>query len=132
LRSRSSIFESICSETGSKLTMTIPDEETPVFIDPVLIEQVITNIVKNAAESAGQGGMVDVSIENPGSRLVVTDNGPGISPEASEMLFTPFFTTKESGHGLGLLLVSEVLNSHGCRFSLETYPDSLTRFTIKF
>ncbi|MDE5794780.1 MAG: PAS domain-containing protein [Muribaculaceae bacterium] len=132
LRSRSSIFESICSETGSKLTMTIPDEETPVFIDPVLIEQVITNIVKNAAESAGQGGMVDVSIENPGSRLVVTDNGPGISTEASEMLFTPFFTTKESGHGLGLLLVSEVLNSHGCRFSLETYPDSLTRFTIKF
>ena len=132
LRSRSSIFESICSATGSKLTMTIPDDETPVFIDPVLIEQVITNIVKNAAESAGQGGMVEISIENPGSRLVVTDNGPGISPEASEMLFTPFFTTKQSGHGLGLLLVSEVLNSHGCRFSLETYPDSLTRFTIRF
>ena len=132
LRSRSPLFESICSATGSKLTMNLPDTETPVFIDPVLIEQVITNIVKNAAESAGQGGMVEVSIEKPGTRLVVTDNGPGISPEAADMLFTPFFTTKESGHGLGLLLVSEVLNSHGCRFSLETYPDSLTRFTIKF
>lgn len=132
LRSRTSLFESICSATGSKLTMTLPDKETSVFIDPVLMEQVVTNIVKNAAESAGEGGMVEISIEEPGTKLIITDNGPGISPEAAEMLFTPFFTTKETGHGLGLLLVSEVLNSHGCRFSLETYPDHLTRFQIRF
>lgn len=132
LRRRAPLFESICNATGAKLTVSIPDKETPVFIDPVLMEQVVTNIVKNAAESAGQDGNVDISIEGPKTKLIVTDNGPGISPEAAEMLFTPFFTTKKSGHGLGLLLVSEVLNSHGCRFSLETYPDSLTRFTIKF
>lgn len=129
---RTPLFESICSATGAKLTITLPDKEMPVFIDPVLIEQVITNIVKNAAESASIGGEVGISIEQPGITLVVTDNGPGISPEAAEMLFTPFFTTKESGHGLGLLLVSEVLNSHGCRFSLETCNDGLTRFRIKF
>ncbi len=132
LRSRTPLFESICSATGSKLTISLPDKETSVFIDPVLIEQVVTNIVKNAAESAGQGGTVEISIDGPGTRLTVTDDGPGISPEAAEMLFTPFFTTKESGHGLGLLLVSEVLNSHGCRFSLETCPDGLTRFRIRF
>lgn len=132
LRSRTTLFESICSATGSTLTMNLPDNETSVFIDPVLMEQVVTNIVKNAAESAGQGGKVEISIVSPGTRLVITDNGPGISAEAAEMLFTPFFTTKESGHGLGLLLVSEVLNAHGCRFSLETYSDSLTRFSIKF
>lgn len=132
LRSRNPIFESICTATGSRLTMALPSTETPVFIDPVLIEQVVTNIVKNAAESAGEGGEVEIRIEGPGARLVITDNGPGINPEAAEMLFTPFFTTKETGHGLGLLLVSEVLNSHGCRFSLETSPDGLTRFRIKF
>ncbi|MDE5997848.1 MAG: PAS domain-containing sensor histidine kinase [Muribaculaceae bacterium] len=132
LRSRTPILESICSATGATLTMNLPDQETTVFIDPVLIEQVITNIAKNAAESAGKGGKVEISIEGPGTRLVVTDDGPGISQEAAEMLFTPFFTTKESGHGLGLLLVSEVLNSHGCRFSLETCPDGLTRFRIRF
>ena len=132
LRSRAPLFESICNATGSRLTMTLPDGETPVFIDPVLIEQVVTNIVKNAAESAGQGGDVEVRIEGPGARLVITDNGPGISAEAAEMLFTPFFTTKDTGHGLGLLLVSEVLNSHGCRFSLETCDDGLTRFRIRF
>lgn len=132
LRSRTPLFESICTATGSALKMSLPNRETPVFIDPVLIEQVVTNIVKNAAESAGEGGLVEINIEGPGARLVITDNGPDISTEAAEMLFTPFFTTKETGHGLGLLLVSEVLNSHGCRFSLETGPDSLTRFRIKF
>ncbi|MDE6552035.1 MAG: PAS domain-containing sensor histidine kinase [Muribaculaceae bacterium] len=132
LRSRIPLFESICSSTGSRLTMVLPEEETPVFIDPVLMEQVVTNIVKNAAESAAEGGEVEIRIEGPGARLVITDNGPGISQEAADMLFTPFFTTKETGHGLGLLLVSEVLNSHGCRFSLETCDDGLTRFRIKF
>ena len=132
LRKRSTLFESICSATGSSLVLSLPERNVPVFIDPVLIEQVVTNIVKNAAESAGEGGMVDIRIQEPGATLVITDNGPGISAEAAEMLFTPFFTTKESGHGLGLLLVSEVLNSHGCRFSLETCPDGLTRFRIRF
>ena len=132
LRSRTPLFESICAATGSRLSMALPEKETSVFIDPVLIEQVVTNIVKNAAESAGAGGKVEISIEEPGATLVITDNGPGISPEAADMLFTPFFTTKQTGHGLGLLLVSEVLNSHACRFSLQTYPDSLTRFRIRF
>ena len=132
LKKRAPLFESICSATGSRLRMKLPDRDVSVFIDPVLMEQVITNIIKNAAESAGEGGKVDVGIEGPGTTLTITDNGPGISAEAAEMLFTPFFTTKETGHGLGLLLVSEVLNSHGCRFSLETCPDGLTRFRIRF
>ncbi len=132
LRKRAPLFESICTATGSALSIELPESEAPVFIDPVLMEQVVTNIVKNAAESAGQGGKVDIKITGPGTTLIITDNGPGISPEAAEMLFTPFFTTKETGHGLGLLLVSEVLNSHACRFSLETSPDGLTRFRIRF
>ena len=132
LRSRTPLLESICNATGSRLSVSLPGKETPVFIDPVLIEQVVTNIVKNAAESAGDGGQVKISIDGPGATLVITDNGPGISAEAAEMLFTPFFTTKETGHGLGLLLVSEVLNSHAARFSLETCPDGLTRFRIRF
>lgn len=132
LRSRLPLLESICSATGCTLSAKLPEREVPVFLDPVLIEQVITNIVKNAAESTGIGGSVCISIESPGATLVIADNGPGISAEAAEMLFTPFFTTKESGHGLGLLFVREVLNSHGCHFSLETYPDGITRFVIKF
>lgn len=126
------LFDSICTTAGAKLVMNLPDRPKFVFIDTVLIEQAITNIVKNAAESAGEGGEVTIGISETGTIVTITDNGAGISAEASEMLFTPFFTTKESGHGLGLLLVSEVLNSHQCRFSLETGEDGLTRFRIKF
>ena len=132
LRTWHPMLESICSATGSGLSVDIPEGETAVMIDPVLMEQVVTNIVKNAAESAGEGGMVTIGIGAPGTTLTITDNGPGISAEAAEMLFTPFFTTKSTGHGLGLLFVSEVLNAHRSRFSLETGDDGLTRFRIRF
>lgn len=126
------MLESICTTAGAHLKFNLPDYEMPANIDPVLIQQVVTNIVKNAAESAGENGEVTLNLSHPGITLTVTDNGPGISREAAEMLFTPFFSTKEKGHGLGLLLVSEVLNSHHCKFSLETGEDGLTRFKIKF
>lgn len=124
------LFESICASCGSTLKANLPSCEVHLSIDPVLMEQALTNIVKNAAESAGEAGEVEISLDPSSHSLEVSDNGPGISEEASAMLFTPFFTTKENGHGLGLLLVNEVLNSHNLRFSLSTHPDSITRFTI--
>lgn len=132
LKGRQPLFDSICTRAGVKLEMRLPLESASVFIDPVLIEQAITNIVKNGAESAGEGGHIVIELGTPGTTLTISDDGPGISMEAAGMLFTPFFTTKATGHGLGLLLVSEVLNSHGCRFSLQTDSDGLTRFRIRF
>lgn len=59
--------------------------------------------------------------------LSVTDNGKGISPEASKKLFTPFFSTKNPDRGLGLMLVTDILRAHRSRFSLSTSPE--TTFT---
>ena len=68
-----------------------------------------------------------------GGSLTITDNGRGISPAEAEHLFTPFFSTKPQGQGLGLLLIRDILTAHGCTFTLQTDPtDHLTRFTIKF
>ena len=68
-----------------------------------------------------------------GGSLVITDNGRGISPEAAQHLFTPFFSTKPQGQGIGLLLIRDILTAHGCTFTLQTDPaDHLTRFTILF
>ena len=68
-----------------------------------------------------------------GGSLCITDNGRGISPEAAQHLFTPFFSTKPQGQGLGLLLIRDILTAHGCTFTLQTDPsDHLTRFTIQF
>lgn len=125
-------FESICVMTGSRFTMVLPDREIWLPIDSVQIEQVLINIIKNAAESTGRDGKVTLQLDPHGPTITVTDDGPGISREAAEMLFVPFFTTKPTGHGFGLLLVSEVLNAHQCKFSLETGADGLTRFRIRF
>ena len=65
--------------------------------------------------------------------LTITDNGRGIQPSVAKHLFTPFFSTKPQGQGLGLLLIRDILISHHCTFSLLTDPeDHLTRFTIQF
>lgn len=110
------------------------ERENPVILraDPVQIEQVIVNIVKNSIESiAGSTGSGTVTVRLTGHGLEVADNGGGISPEVAENLFTPFFTTKNSGNGIGLMLVSEILHNHGFAFSLRTYADGITRFRIR-
>lgn len=122
------LLESICALNGATLSVDLA-EAAPLRLDPVLMQQVTVNIVKNAAESAGRGGKVTISAV--GRTLTVTDNGPGLSPEAASRVFTDVFTTKPSGQGLGLMLVGEILRKHSARFSLKTSPvDSLTRFSI--
>lgn len=124
-------LESIGAPRGVRLTARLSDKPVPAAIDRVLMEQVIVNVVKNAVESIGHDGEVTIST-SPGT-LTVTDNGAGISPEAASHLFSPFYSTKPDGQGLGLMFVNEVLRRHGFRFSLATDPaDGLTRFTIRF
>jgi signal transduction histidine kinase len=63
---------------------------------------------------------------------VVEDSGPGIPPEVQASLFTPFFTTKENGRGIGLTLAQEILSQHGFGFTLESRAGEPTRFAIRF
>ena len=108
-------------------------EENPIVkMDTSLFEQVLINIIKNSAESIDEGG--EIIIRTPASPLTleVCDNGKGISKEIESKLFTPFFSTKPNGQGIGLIFIREVLMKHGFSFSLRTYPDGITRFRIRF
>lgn len=110
-----------------------PDENFPkLWIDASLFEQVILNIIKNGIESIDNKGDIYIKTISSVKTLEITDNGKGISKETENKLFNPFFSTKPAGQGIGLLFVREVLNQHHCNFSLRTYADGLTRFTIKF
>lgn len=129
-------------------TEIAPGAETvTVEADTVLFERVIVNVVKNAVESVRErmekeekvktssepGRIVlRLSEENGKAQLEIINNGTAIAEEVSGRLFSPFFSTKKEGRGLGLTLVSEILAKHDCDFSLATRPDGLTAFTIRF
>jgi two-component system nitrogen regulation sensor histidine kinase NtrY len=93
----------------------------PGFFDRAQIQQVLINLVKNAHEAGGPQGEVKVAIETAaegGCRISVLDRGPGISDEAMQNVFLPFFTTKPSGDGLGLALSREIVELHHGRLGL--------------
>ena len=104
---------------------------------PAELRQVFTNLLINAAEATGTGGVVRVIAEftpshqviegapgQPGVCIVVEDEGPGIPPDIREKLFQPFFTTKgEQGTGLGLWVSRGIISKHGGSISLESSTD---------
>ena len=125
-------METICQNRNISINLDLCEELDEVMIDPSLFEQVIVNIIKNAAESIEIDGNIYISTtENPAC-LEIADTGKGISKEAAAKLFSPFFSTKPAGQGIGLIFIREVLQKHGCTFSLRTYEDGLTRFRILF
>jgi two-component system sensor histidine kinase HydH len=84
-------------------------------LHPSLFDQLLVNLVLNAAEAAGEGGQVQVAMRPERDELVIEvhDSGPGMGPEQEASLFKPFFTTKATGTGLGLVSVREAARAHG-------------------
>jgi signal transduction histidine kinase len=105
-----------------------------VEIDRGQIEQALLNIFKNSIEAIEGHGTITVRVSSGMARTILTieDSGPGIAPEAQSNLFTPFFSTKPHGQGIGLTLIQEILAGHGFHYALERTADSTTRFTIVF
>ena len=124
-------MEGMCNDRRITLRMEIDESLKDVMLDAALFEQVLVNIIKNAAESIEADGEIIVRTLAPAT-VEVIDNGQGISKETEAKLFSPFFSTKPNGQGIGLIFIREVLMRHGCTFSLRTYADGLTRFRITF
>ena len=125
-------MENVCQSRDIDLQMNLCEENPTVSIDTSLFEQVLINIIKNAAESIGEKGCITIRTSASPLMLEIGDTGQGISKETETMLFTPFFSTKPNGQGIGLIFIREVLMKHNCNFSLLTYPDGITRFRICF
>ncbi len=124
-------MEGMCNDRHIVLRMEIDESMKDVMLDAALFEQVLVNIIKNAVESIEADGEIIVRTMSPAT-VEVIDNGKGISKETEAKLFSPFFSTKPNGQGIGLIFIREVLMRHGCTFSLRTYADGLTRFRIIF
>jgi len=120
-----------CQRRNIRLVLSLAPEDKIIRIDGIQFEQVLVNIIKNAYESIGTDGEIRITTYTSPVSITIEDNGPGISPEAREKLFTPFFSTKTTGQGIGLMFVRDVLINHKCRFNLSS-ENGWTRFEIYF
>ena len=119
------------------LTMRTEPESLELTADPNLVEQVLINLVLNAADalSGRIDGVISLSAFIGGRgrvTLEVQDNGTGISTELQEKIFVPFFTTKPNGSGIGLSLSRQIMRLHGGMILLNSKPQEQTTFTLRF
>jgi signal transduction histidine kinase len=122
-----------------RVTRNYADDLPLALLDENLCEQVFVNLVQNAYEAMGEKGgelRVDISNASAGGRkgiqVRVEDSGPGIPPEIREQIFNPFFTTKKTGVGLGLSIVSKIMDEHQGSIRVEPAPDHGTCFVLYF
>jgi two-component system, NtrC family, nitrogen regulation sensor histidine kinase GlnL len=116
----------------------------PILADESLLTQLFLNLVKNALEAVGEGGVVkvtsrvlaDYSMNQKGERrarmvaIDVADNGPGIPADVLDHLFTPFFTTKSKGTGLGLAICQKIVSEHRGMIRVDSDQARGTVFTV--
>jgi signal transduction histidine kinase len=125
----------------SSIDLTIePVVETKILGDPEQLQQVLINLVQNAAEALGMGGTIKLRAIQSRMALAermrevviieVEDNGPGIPPQVQKRLFDPFFTTKQSGTGLGLSIAARIVEKHAGALRFQTAANLGTTFGI--
>ncbi len=104
-----------------------------VWVDGPQMKQVLLNVLLNALQAMGSGGVVDVSIHADETTIttIVRDQGAGISPEVQAQLFTPFFTTKPKGIGLGLSIARRIIEGHRGRIRVTSQPGEGTMVRIE-
>ncbi len=115
---------------GVELAVEVDPADVPIDIDARRIEQVLTNLVINALQATESGKRVTVTVQP--HTFTVEDEGCGMAEATLSSLFTPFFTTKPSGTGLGLSTVKKILDQHGATIEVASAVGVGTRFEVKF
>lgn len=105
----------------------------PVAADPDLLHRAISNLASNAIEAMPDGGRLTVrTVQTASSATIeISDTGPGLAPEESVRVFTPYYTSKPNGTGLGLAIVQSIVSDHGGRISVNSEPGCGTTFIIE-
>lgn len=122
------------AEKRLQLHKVYDDDLPPLFVDPQMIEQVLTNLILNAVQATDEGGSIILQTRTAHERceIDVGDTGPGIDPEVRPHIFDPFFTTKGTGEGtgLGLSVSLGIVERHGGQLTVESEVGKGTVFTV--
>lgn len=117
---------------GIDLELKLAAELPSVLIDHVQIQQVVLNLVRNSIDALGDSGSPAITVETGLGRdavdVVVSDNGPGLSPEVRERVFEPFVSTKPDGIGIGLSICRTIIEAHGGRIAVDGDAQGGTTF----
>ena len=133
LKKSGQLFVPRAKELDISIELDIPNHPITITGDKLLLEQALSNIIKNAIEAIHEDGDIKISCTEYPTTITVTDNGEGITDKIAHKLFTPFFSTKPTGQGVGLMLIRDILTSHNTDFSLNTNPETgWTEFKVKF
>ncbi|OAT80146.1 hypothetical protein A6P54_15655 [Bacillus sp. MKU004] len=119
-----------CLKQGVDVRFSV--EEAEIYCDSHQIKQVVLNVMKNALEAMPEGGLLSVQLEkeNGCAKISIQDNGAGIPPERMKHLGEPFYSTKEKGTGLGLMICQKIIKEHNGSFSIQSNVNDGTTVTI--
>ena len=119
-------FDEELAERAIRLETHFDPGETTVNLDPGQFARAVSNVIQNCIEAMPEGGTLGVRTrrDNGTCELVITDTGPGVSEQDAPFIFTPFFSTKEKGMGLGLTMASRIVEEH--EGHLELMPNAET------
>ena len=130
------MFEQDLLTEGIDLEILLNNPSLEIQADKHLIEQVIINLLKNSIEALVNTENKIIKILSEGTESIqairVTDNGCGIEDEHMDEVFIPFFSTKESGSGIGLTLSKQIMQLHGGNIIAESRPGEETVFSLIF
>lgn len=121
-------------DLGIDVQVSTESEVPVVLADRNQVKQVFFNVMKNATEAMDSGGKLRISTRSDDQFvfLYIADTGKGINQEEMSRLFQPYFTTKDRGHGLGMVIVQRIMRAHGGQIGLDSEPGVGTVVTLQF
>lgn len=118
-----------------QIILRLPEETPCILCDPVYFEEAITNLLDNALDVTPSGGQIYIRASQRNKKwvtIIIKDSGPGLDQKAQEKMFSPFFSTKEGGLGLGLLFVKKVMETCGGKVEVKSRPGHGAMFRLYF
>lgn len=129
-----SAFEALIKRTNVEVRFT-PKSVPPIVSQQVLLTQILNSLFANALEAMPKGGVLSIDLETPAPgqvRMILTDTGKGMTKQQQQMVFKPFFTTKQGGLGVGLALVKRIMERFEGSVELTSQEQEGTRVCLNF